>query len=82
MKKIASVIADLFPVAVALIFVVVVILSVCHATSPLKERNARGTSVNLPQVDFVPRDHSRADADAAEALRSGEWELLVPAIVP
>jgi len=78
LKKIIDVIADLFPVALALIFATVVVLSVCHATTAAVGRVDRGASTSQqPPAISQGGQPSTAD-DVADAVRSGEWEMFMP----
>lgn len=82
LRKVINTIADLLPVGLALIFVAVVILSVCHATTALQQRTDSDTCVNQSQQVQAPRSQAGGEDDIKEALRSGEWQALVPDIVP
>lgn len=82
MKKIINTIADLFPVVLALIFVVVIILTVCHATSSLKDTAKQSSFLRQPDQTYVQREKPRADDNIDNAVHSGELEMLVSPIAP
>jgi hypothetical protein len=82
LKKFIHVVEDFFPVVLALIFVVAIILTVCHATSSLQDATKK---TSLPvQTDriCVQKEQPKADDNIENAVRSGELEMLVSPIVP
>jgi hypothetical protein len=81
-KKIINSIADLFPVVLALIFVVVVILTVCHATTSLRDTAKQSSFLNRPDQISVQSEKPRADDNVENAVHSGELEMLVSPIAP
>jgi hypothetical protein len=81
-KKIISAIADLFPVVLALIFVVVVILTVCHATTSLRDTTKQSSFLSRLDQTHVQREKPRTDENIENAVHSGELKMLVSPVVP
>jgi hypothetical protein len=78
LKKAANIIADIFQVALALVFVAIIVLSVCHATNPMSNTTSRSSFANTADEQRVaPRDQTKPDNDLESALHSGEWDMFM-----